>query len=91
MNKIITPATTSVIPVAMLCIGDRDCNGSSCSIEALYSYSSDNETVIEEAMDSPLMVSTLPTLSSVLLGLTGLGVRGLLKKQTAWYSQIFLL
>jgi hypothetical protein len=37
------------------------------------------------------MVSTLPTLSSALLGLTGLGVRGLLKKQNAWYSQIFLL
>jgi hypothetical protein len=50
--------------------------------EALSSYSPDNETVIEEATNSTLMVSTLPILSSALLilGLIGLGVHGLLKK-----------
>jgi len=36
------------------------------------------------------MVSTLPLYLLHFL-VTGLGVRGLLKKQTAWYSQIFLL
>jgi hypothetical protein len=51
-------------------------------LEALYSYSPDNETVIEEATNSPLMMSTLPTLATALLilGLIGLGVHGLLKK-----------
>jgi hypothetical protein len=51
--------------------------------EYLTWYSPDSETVIEEAMDSPLMVSTLPTLSSVLfvLGLAVLGVHYLLKNK----------
>ena len=45
------------------------------------SYYPDRE-IVEQAMDSPLMTSTLPTLSFVLLilGLAGLGVHGLLKK-----------
>ena len=45
--------------------------------------SPDSETAIEDAMESPLMVSTLPTLSSVLLvlGLAGIGVHGLLKNK----------
>jgi hypothetical protein len=51
-------------------------------LEALYSYSPDNETMVEEATNSPLMVSILPTLATALLilGLIGLGVHGLLKK-----------
>ena len=45
------------------------------------SYYLDRE-IVEQAMDSPLMISTLPTLSVALLilGLAGLGVHGLLKK-----------
>jgi hypothetical protein len=51
--------------------------------EYLIWYSPDSVTVIEEAIDSPLMVSTLPTLSSALLvlGLVGLGMHGLLKNK----------
>jgi hypothetical protein len=51
-------------------------------LEALVSYSPDNETIVEEATNSPLMMSTLPTLATALLilGLIGLGVHGLLKK-----------
>jgi hypothetical protein len=50
-------------------------------LEALVSYSPDNETIVEEATDSPLMMSTLPNLASALLvlGLIGLGVHALLK------------
>ena len=38
--------------------------------------------IVEQAIDNPLMKSSLPTLSLALLifGLVGLGVRGLLKK-----------
>ena len=52
-------------------------------LEALVSYSPDNETIIEEAIDSPLMMSTLPNLASALLvlGLIGLGVHALLKNK----------
>jgi hypothetical protein len=47
-------------------------------------YSPDSMTVMEEAMDSPLLASTLPGLSFALLflGLGGLGVQGLLKTTT---------
>lgn len=77
-----TTAITTIIPVTMLCIGIRIVMIPPIVFEALYSYSLDTETVIEEATNSTLMVSTLPTLSSVLLtlGLIGLGVHGLLKK-----------
>ena len=52
-------------------------------LEALYSYSPNNESVVEEATNSPLMMSTLPTLASALLilGLIGLGVYGSLKNK----------
>jgi hypothetical protein len=52
-------------------------------VEFLISYSPDSMTVIEEAMDSPLLLSTLPGLSFALLflGLGGLGVQGLLKNK----------
>jgi hypothetical protein len=50
-------------------------------VEYLISYSPDSG--IEEAIDSPLMESTLLTLSSILLilGLIGLGIHGLLKNK----------
>jgi hypothetical protein len=40
-------------------------------------------TVMEEAMDSPILLSTLPGISFALLflGLAGLGVQGLLKNK----------
>ena len=45
------------------------------------SYYLDRE-IVEQAMDNPLMTSSLPTISTALLilGLAELGVRGLLKK-----------
>jgi hypothetical protein len=51
--------------------------------EAFYSYSSDNEVLIKEVMDSQLMMSVLPTLASILLilGLIGLGVHSLWKNK----------
>ncbi len=49
--------------------------------EVVSSYYLDSK-IVEHAIDNPLMKSTLPTLSLALLilGLVGLGVRGLLKK-----------
>ena len=46
-------------------------------LEGLYSYSPDNETVIEESTNSPLMMSILPTLASALLilGLIGRAIK----------------
>ena len=75
-------AITSIIPIAILIIGIGIVMVPPMILEALYSYSPDNETVIEEATNSPLMMSTLPTLATALLilGLIGLGVHGLLKK-----------
>ena len=70
------------MPIAMLIIGMGIVMVPPMILEALYSYSPDNETVIGEATNSPLMMSTLPTLATALLilGLIGLGVHGLLKK-----------
>ena len=67
----------------MLCIGIGIVVIPPIVFEAFYSYSSDNETVIEEVTNSPLMMSTLPTLASVLLilGLIGLGVHSLWKNK----------
>ena len=62
MNKITITAITSIIPIAMLCIGIGIVIVPPIVFEAFYSYSPDNETVIEEATNSTLMVSTLPTL-----------------------------
>jgi len=63
----------------MLCIGIGIIVIPPIVFEAFYSYSSDNETIIEEVTNSPLMMSMLPTLASVLLilGLIGLGVHSL--------------
>ena len=49
--------------------------------EVVSSYYNDRE-IVEQAIDNPLMKSTLPTMSLALLilGLVGLGVLGLLKK-----------
>ena len=62
MNKNTITAITSVIPIAMLCIGIGIVMVPPIVFEAFYSYTPDNKTVIEEATNSTLMVSTLPTL-----------------------------
>jgi hypothetical protein len=82
VNKITITAITSVIPIVILIIGIGIVMIPPMILEALVSYSPDNETIVEEATNSPLMMSTLPTLATVLLilGLIGLGVHGLLKK-----------
>jgi hypothetical protein len=74
---------TSIIPVAILIIGIGIVMVPPIILEALVSYSPDNETIVEEATDSPLMMSTLPNLASALLvlGLIGLGVHALLKNK----------
>jgi hypothetical protein len=74
---------TSIIPVAMLIIGIGIVMIPPMILEALVSYSPDNETVVEEATDSPLMMSTLPNLASALLvlGLIVLGVHAVLKNK----------
>ena len=73
MNKITITAITSIIPVAILIIGIGIVMVPPMILEALYSYSPDNETMVEEATNSPLMMSTLLTLASALLilGLIG--------------------
>jgi hypothetical protein len=50
-------AITSIIPIAILIIGIGIVMVPPMILEALYSYSPDNETVIEEATNSPLMMS----------------------------------
>jgi hypothetical protein len=50
-------AITSIIPIAILIIGIGIVMVPPMILEALYSYSSDNEIVIEEATNSPLMMS----------------------------------
>jgi hypothetical protein len=67
----------------MLCIGIGIVVIPPIVFEVFYSYSSDNETIIEEVTNSPLMMSMLPTLASVLLilGLIGLGVHSLWKNK----------
>ena len=67
----------------MLCVGIGIIVIPPMVFEAFYSYSSDNEALIEEVMDSQLMMSVFPTLASILLilGLIGLGVHSLWKNK----------
>ena len=89
MKKGIIIAISSIISVAILCIGIGIVLIPPIVFEALSSYVPNEETdspllrQIEEATNSTLMTSTLPTLSSALLilGLIGLGVHGLLKNK----------
>ena len=66
----------------MLCVGIGIIVIPPMVFETFYSYSSDNEVLIE-VMDSQLMMSVLPTLASILLilGLIGLGVHSLWKNK----------
>ena len=66
----------------MLCVGIGIIVIPPMVFEAFYSYSFD-EVLIEEVMDSQLMMSVLPTLASILLilGLIGLGVHSLWKNK----------
>ena len=92
MNKTtIIITTTSIIPVAMLIIGIGIVMIPPMILEALVSYSPDNETIVEEAIDSPLMMSILPTLASSLLvlGLIGLGVHALLKNKLSIHRKSY--
>jgi len=79
VNKLTITAIVSIVSVLMLCIGIGIIVIPPIVFEAFYSYSSDNEAIIEEVTNSPLMMSMLPTLASVLLilGLIGLGVHSL--------------
>jgi hypothetical protein len=83
VNKPTITAITSIVSVVMLCIGIGIVVIPPIVFEAFYSYSSDNEVIIEEVTNSPLMMSMLPTLASVLLilGLIGLGVHSLWKNK----------
>ena len=65
----------------MLCIGLGIVFVPPMVFEVVSSYYLDSE-IVEHAIDNSLMKSMLPTLSLALLilGLVGLGVRGLLKK-----------
>lgn len=67
----------------MLCVGISIIVIPPMIFEAFYSYSSDNEVLIEEVMDNQLMMSVLPSLASILLilGLIGLGVHSLWKNK----------
>jgi hypothetical protein len=58
------------MPIAMLIIGMIP----PMILEALYSYSPDNETVIEEATNSPLMMSYLAS-ALLILGLIGRAIK----------------
>ena len=81
MNKIPITAITSIIPSVTLCIGLGIVFVPPIVFEVVSSYYLDRE-IVEHEMGSPLMTSTLPTLSIafLILGLAGLGVHGLLKK-----------
>ena len=83
MNRVTITAIISIVSVVMLGIGIGILFIPPMVDGYLIWRSPDSETVIEEAMDSPLMVSTLPALSSALLvlGLAGLWVHGLLKNK----------
>jgi hypothetical protein len=83
MNKSTIIAIISTTSIVMLCIGIGIIVIPPMIIEAFYSYSSDNEAIIEEVTDSQLMMSVLPTLASILLilGLIGLGVHNLWKNK----------
>jgi hypothetical protein len=80
VNEITIAAITSIIPSVMLGIGLGIVFVPPMAFE-VSSYYLDRE-IVEQAMGSPLITSTLPTLSVALLilGLAGLGVHGLLKK-----------
>jgi hypothetical protein len=87
MNKKITnTAITSIIPLAMICIGFGI---TFIPPVVLGILGWNDQRVIEEAMSSPLTVSTLPTLSTALLilGSIGLAVHGLLKNKLALLRQ----
>ena len=64
MNKLTITAIVSIVSVLMLCIGIGIIVIPPIVFEAFYSYSSDNEAIIEEVTNSPLMMSMLPTLAS---------------------------
>lgn len=83
MNKLTIIAIISAASVVMLCVGIGIIVIPPMVFEAFYSYSSDNEVLIEEVMDSQLMMSVLPSLASILLilGLIGLGVHSLWKNK----------
>jgi hypothetical protein len=83
VNKVTITAIISIVSSVMLGIGFGIVFILPMVVRILSWYSPDSETVIEEAMDSPLMESTLLTLSSILLilGLIGLGIHGLLKNK----------
>jgi hypothetical protein len=82
VNRVTVTAIISIVSVVMLGIGLGIIFIPPMVFEYLIRYSPDSETV-EEAIDSPIIVSTLPTLSSALLvlGLVGLGMHGLLKNK----------
>jgi hypothetical protein len=82
MDRTAVTKITSIISVAMLCIGIGIMMITPIVFEML-KYFLDNGTVVEEARDSPLIVSALPTLSATLLilGLAGLGILGMLKNK----------
>jgi hypothetical protein len=75
VNKITITTIISIVSVVMPGIGLGIVFIPPMVVEYLIWYSPDNETVIEEAMDSPLMMSTLPTLSSPLLLILSKGAR----------------
>jgi hypothetical protein len=83
VNKPTIIAIISTASIVMLCIGIGIIVIPPMIFEAFYSYSSDNEALIDEVTDSQLMISVLPTLASILfiLGLIGLGVHGLWKNK----------
>ena len=56
MNKPTITAITSIVSVVMLCIGIGIIVIPPITFEAFYSYSSDNEAIIEEVTNSPLMM-----------------------------------
>jgi hypothetical protein len=82
VNKLTIIAIISAASVVMLCVGIDIIVIPPMIFEAFYSYSSDNEVLIE-VMDSQLIMSVLPTLASILLilGLIGLGVHSLWKNK----------
>jgi hypothetical protein len=83
VNKIPFAAITSIIPSVMLGIGLGIVFVPPMVFE-VSSYYLDRE-IVEQAMDSPLMISTLPTLSIALLilGLARLGLHGLQKNKVS--------
>jgi hypothetical protein len=78
MNKIATTLPSAVV-VTMLATGICIMMFTPMLVSALSLFYPGNYNLL--AMDSPLVTSTLPTLSSVflILGLVGLSIQGLLK------------